>query len=162
MNDGNFEKAEHVVLTSHKTQIFKDSIPINWGATDPSKRGPIIATTSCENKRNAIGTHSGSYTVYRALSIANKTYPKSHVPDLNNTHATTEIGPFDSWFDPKRIVSIDPWGGHVQTLFKDKIKNGYDIRPTIAVTQARLQIPEIANAIAAGRLIPDGKIILEN
>ncbi|MCO4753742.1 MAG: GTP cyclohydrolase II [Bacteriovoracaceae bacterium] len=162
MKEKEFEKAEHVVLTSHKTQIYNNSIPINWGVKDPLIRGPIIATTSCENKRNAIGTHSGSYTVYRALSIANKTYPKSHVPDLKNTHATTEIGPFNSWFTPEKIVSIDPWGAQVQRVFKDHIEDGYDIRPTIAVTQARLQIPELAQAISAGRLVPDGKVILEN
>jgi len=38
---------------------------------------------------------------------------------------------------------------------------GYDIRPTIAVTQARLQIPEIQEAIRAGRLKADGKHVTE-
>lgn len=157
-----FEKASHVVLTSHKNQIFKESLPINWGMKDPRMRGPVIATISNESNRNAIGSHSGSYTVYRALSIAQGAFPKTHRPDLSNTHATTEIGPYESWFDKEKIVSIDPWGGHVQEIFKDYIEEGYDIRPSIAVTQARLQIPEIYDAIKAGRLKPDGKIIVEN
>ena len=157
--DLKFERASHVVLTSHKNQIFKDSIPIHWGMKDPRIRGPVIATISNERNRNAIGTHSGSYTVYRALSIAQGAFPKSHIPDLENTHATTEIGPYESWFDAEKIVSIDPWGGNVQEIFKDHIKDGYDIRPTIAVTQARLQIPEIYQAIKEGRLEADGKII---
>jgi GTP cyclohydrolase II len=160
--DLKFVRASHVVLTSHKNQIFKDSLPITWGEKDPLKRGPVIATISNEQNRNAIGTHSGSYTVYRALSIASGNFPKHHKSDLENTYGTTKIGPHASWFDPEKMVSIDPWGGDVQDVFKNLIKDGYDIRPSIAVTQARLQIPEIYDAIKKGRLVPDGKVILQN
>lgn len=157
-----FQRANHVVLTSHINQIFKESLPIQWGEKDPKKRGPVIGTITELENRNAIGTHSGSYTVYRALSIAQGKYPKEHRPDLHNTQATTEIGPFESWFNPEKLVSIDPWGGHVQKVFKEEIEKGYNINPTIAVTQAHLQIPEIYDAIAKGRLKPDGKIITKN
>ena len=156
-----FKKANHVVLTSHSNQIFKESIPIHWGAKDPNIRGPVIATISEKENRNAIGTHSGSYTVYRALSIANGDFPADHKPDLTNTHATTMIGPYDSWSDPDSLVSIDPWGGNVQEVFLEQLKAGINIKPTIAVTQARLQLPEIYDAIAKGRLKPDGKVITE-
>ena len=37
---------------------------------------------------------------------------------------------------------------------------GFDIRPTIAVTKAHIDLPETREAIAAGRLKPDGKILL--
>lgn len=160
--DLKFERANHVVLTSHKNQIYKDSLPINWGEKDPMKRGPVIATISNVKNRNAIGTHSGSYTVYRALSIANGDFPPDHKSDLENTHGTTKIGPHPSWFDPEKMVSIDPLGGDVQEIYKNYMSDGYDIRPSIAVTQARLQIPEIYDAIKAGRLKPDGKIITES
>jgi GTP cyclohydrolase II len=156
-----FKKANHVILTSHSNHIFKESIPINWGAKDPKDRGPVIATISEKENRNAIGTHSGSYTVYRALSIANGDFPADHKPDLTNTHATTMIGPYDSWSDPDSLVSIDPWGGNIQEVFLDQLKSGINIKPTIAVTQARLQLPEIYDAIAKGRLKPDGKVITE-
>jgi GTP cyclohydrolase II len=156
-----FKKANHVILTSHSNHIFKESIPINWGAKDPKVRGPVIATISEKENRNAIGSHSGSYTVYRALSIANGDFPADHKPDLENTHATTMIGPYESWYDPDSLVSIDPWGGNVQEVFLDELKNGINIKPTIAVTQARLQLPEIYDAIAKGRLKPDGKVITE-
>ena len=53
------------------------------------------------------------------------------------------------------------WGLDPQKNFADLYKQGYDIRPTIAVTQAHLQLPEIHEAIAKGRLVPDGKIIRE-
>lgn len=158
----NFEKANHVILTSHLNQVFKQSLPIHWGAKNPKERGPVIATISEKENRNAIGTHSGSYTVYRALSIAKGDFPTDHRSELENTHPTAEIGPHESWFNPESIVSIDPWGGSVQQVFKDEIKSGLDIRPTIAVTQARLQLPEIYDAIAKGRLKPDGKVITAN
>lgn len=163
MNDQvTFKRANHVVLTSHINQIYKETPKINWGAKDPKERGPIIATISEKDNRNAIGTHSGSYTVYRALSIAKGDYPKEHRSDLHNTEATTDIGPYESWFDSEKIVSIDPWGGMVQKVFREEIERGLDIRPTIAVTQARLQLPEIYDAMAKGRIIPDGKIIKPN
>lgn len=160
--NGKFERAPHVVLTSHSNQVFKESLPINWGERDPKKRGPVIATISEKENRNAIGTHSGSYTVYRALSIAKGDYDPGHRSDLENTEATTTIGPYDSWFDPDKIVSIDPWGGHVQEHFKDLIGKGYDVRPTIAVTQAHLQLPEIYEAVDKGRLQIDGKIVTKS
>lgn len=156
------KKSSHVILTSHSNHVFRESLPIHWGAKSPKERGPVVATLLHENARNAIGTHSGSYTVYRALSIASKKYPIDHKPDLHNTESTTKIGPYDSWSDPEKMVSIDPWGADVNIHYKDYLDKGYDIRPTIAVTQAHLQIPEVHEAISKGRLKPDGKIIKEN
>lgn len=157
----NYEKTDHVILTSHSNQVFKEALPINWGKQTPQERGPVVASLSDANKRNAIGTHSGSYTVYRALSIAAGHFPQNYRPDLEFTESTTQIGPFDSWYDPKKMVSIDPWGSDVTVHFKEYFEKGYDIRPTVAVTQAHLEIPEIRDAIDAGRLVPDGKIVLE-
>lgn len=42
------------------------------------------------------------------------------------------------------------------------LKKGWDIRPTIAVTKAHIDLPECREAIMAGRLVPDGKILLES
>lgn len=154
-----FNKSSHVVLTSHSNQVFKESLPIHWGDKDAKKRGPVIATISEKENRNAIGTHSGSYTVYRALSIASGSFPKMHKPDLNNTCPTDNFGPYDSWYDPEKIVSIDPWGAHINEYFSDFIKDGYNVTPSIAVTQAHLQIPEIQQSIKDGHLKIDGKIV---
>lgn len=156
------ERKEHVVLATHSNLRYPESLPLNWGAQDPMNRGPVVASQTSPRARNAIGTHSGSYTVYRALSIASGKFPPAHKPDLHNTHSPVEIGPFPSWFDETKIVSLDPWGLDPQIHFKDYFERGYDIRPTIAVTQAHLQIPEIHDAIRAGRLKCDGKIILDN
>lgn len=162
MSENEMKRASHVVLTSHSNQMFQESLPINWGEKDPKKRGPVIATISDKHNRNAIGSHSGSYTVYRAMSIAAGQFPPDHKPDLENTEPTSEIGPHPSWFDPEQIISIDPWGGRVQKEYNDLLKDGYNIKPTIAVTQARLQLLEIKEAVAKGRLKPDNKIVFEN
>jgi len=155
-------RASHVVLTSHSEHVYKDVPTINWGEKDPVARGPVIASISNKKHRNAIGTHSGSYTIYRALAIAKGAYPKDHKPDLALTDPTTFLGPYDSWFEKDKIVSLDPWGAHVHQVFHGMLEKGYDIRPTIAITQAHLQIPEITENIRLGKLKADGKIVLPN
>jgi GTP cyclohydrolase II len=126
------------------------------------ERGPIVASNTNPKARNAIGGHGGSYTVYRALSIASGKFPSLHKPDLHNTQSPVKIGPYPQWFDPKKMVAVDPWGLDPQIHFNSLYDKGYDIRPTIAMTQAHLQIPEINNAIEAGRLKIDGKVVKEN
>src|SRR5208282_345735 len=100
-------RTDHVVLTSHSEMIFKDVVPVHWGAKDPAKRGPVIATLSNRAHRNAIGTHSGSYALYRALARAAGGLDPEHRADLTNTLPPEKIGPFPSWSDPTKIVSID-------------------------------------------------------
>ncbi len=156
------KRSHHVILATHSNLIYKDSLPIHWGDRDPLRRGPVVASLTNPKKRNAIGTHSGSYTVYRALSIATGAHPHAHIPDLHNTESPTKIGPYEQWFDPTKIVSLDPWGLDPQIHFKTLYEKGYDIRPTIAVTQAHLRIPEIEDAISKGRLKKDGKIVRES
>lgn len=156
------ETAAHVVLTSHSEMIFKDVVPIHWGAKDPVRRGPVIATLSNRAQRNAIGTHSGSYALYRALATAAGALDREHRPDLTNTLPPEKIGPFPSWVDPEKIVSIDPWGAIVADVFKDYLKKGYDVRPSIAVTKAHICLPEITEAIKAGRLKVDKRVVREN
>ena len=40
-------------------------------------------------------------------------------------------------------MSLDPWGHLVAEVFADKLAAGWDIRPTIAVTKAHVNMPEI-------------------
>jgi GTP cyclohydrolase N terminal len=44
-------------------------------------------------------------------------------------------------------------------IFGAYIRKGYDIRPTIAVTKAHIDLPEVKEAVRLGRLVPDGKIL---
>ncbi len=150
----------HIVLSSHSNQF--DAVRINWGARDPLERGPIIGTISNKADRNAIGTHGGSYTVYRALSIASGHFPADHKPDLTNTDPAVVVEPQPSWFDPKRIVSLDPWGAHTNLVFREFLDQGINLQPTIAITQAHLTLPEIHDAIEARRLEVDGEFITED
>ena len=153
----------HIRLTSHPGQQGAGSAPaIVWGAADPQVRGPAIGTTTTRNQRNVIGTHSGSYGVYRALAVAAGRLGRGHRADLTDTAPTDVIGPFPQWGDAERIVSIDPWGATVQSVFKDQLAQGFDIRPTIAVTQARIHLGEIRQAIAFQRLAVDGRVLFED
>lgn len=159
---GTNTQSRHIILASHNNLKFSETLPIQWGAKDPLVRGPVVASVTNTKARNAIGAHSGSYTVYRALSIASGKFPPQHRPDLENTQSPVEFGPYPSWFDSTRLVSLDPWGLDPKIHFKPLFDEGYDIRPSIAVTQAHLQILEISEAIKLGRLKPDGKFVLEN
>jgi GTP cyclohydrolase II len=154
--------SSHVVLTSHPGQIRRQVVPVRWGESDPMARGPVIASLTHPEHRNVIGTHSGSYTVYRALATAAGALPPDHRPDLTNTTPAEKIGPFPSWSSAGRIVSIDPWGAVVADAFRKYFDEGYDIRPTIAVTKAHINMMEISDAINKGRLKVDDKIIKSN
>lgn len=152
----------HIVLTSHPSGHSTVPVKIHWGAATPEERGPVIASLTQIKNRNAIGTHSGSYSVYRALAVAAGILDPEHKPDLTDTTPPVDIGPHPQWSDPQKIVSLDPWGHLVATLFSDQIHAGFDIRPTIAVTKAHINFPELHVAIQKGRLKPDGKILSES
>ncbi len=158
---GKKQPPKHIKLTSHPTTT-QEVVPITWGAKTPAERGPVIGTLTDPARRNAIGAHSGSYALYRALAIAAGTLDPVHKPDLTDTAPTERIGPFPQWGDADRIVSLDPYGHLVSEAFARELADGWDIRPTIAVTKARVNMPEIKDAIAAGRLQPDGKVLMEN
>lgn len=152
-------KRRHIVLTSHPNRFGGQARSICWGAADPLERGPIVATVSDPNHRNTIGTHSGSYAVYRALAVASGVLQPDHRPDLTNTSPAVALGPHPSWGDPQKIVSIDPFGALVGSVFAPLLAEGFDIRPTIAITNAHIQMPELNEAVRAGRLREDGVIM---
>ncbi|MGC8714933.1 MAG: GTP cyclohydrolase II, partial [Leptodesmis sp.] len=152
-------RAKHIVLTSHPTRFGPKPIPIHWGEPDPIKRGPIIGTLSNAAHRNVIGSHSGSYGVYRALAVASGRLQSNHRADLTNTAPAERIGPHPSWFDPDKIVSLDPFGALVGEVYPSYQEQGYDIRPTIAITKAHINMPELADAVAKGRLQLDGTLV---
>ncbi len=147
----------HIRLTSHAGGT--EALPIHWGAATAAERGPIVGTTSQRSQRNVIGTHSGSYSVYRALAVASGALSRLHKADLTNTAPTDVIGPYPQWSEPGKIVSLDPWGALVADVFAAELAAGYDIRPTIAVTQAHVILPEVIEGLQAGRLKADGKVL---
>jgi GTP cyclohydrolase II len=155
-------RPSHIRLTSHPGQGAIGAPALHWGAADALERGPIVGTTSIRSQRNVVGTHSGSYGVYRALAVAAGSLVRGHRADLTNTAPTDAIGPYPQWGEAKKIVSLDPWGASVQSVFAEYLEQGYDIRPTIAVTKARIHLPEIKQAIAFQRLAIDGKVLHED
>jgi len=151
----------HIKLTSHPSQRDAAS-PIAWGAPSAQARGPVVGAVNADVRRNVIGAHSGSYALYRALAIAAGTLDPVHVPDLTDTAPATRIGPYPAWAESTRIVSLDPYGHMVSEAFAEQLAAGLDLRPTIAVTKARVNMPEIRDAIRDGRLTPDGDVLAEN
>jgi len=135
----------HIRLTSHPGHRAPARYPITWGAATARERGPIIGTVTSPGERNAIGAHGGSYALYRALAVSSGALNPIARPDLTNTAPVVDIGPFPQWSEPGRIVSLDPWGHRVAQDFGREIAEGLDIRPTIAITKARLTIPEFAS-----------------
>ncbi|WP_435640975.1 GTP cyclohydrolase II [Micavibrio aeruginosavorus] len=157
----NRSNPSHIVLTSHPPKDGK--IPkITWGAKTLAERGPLIASMADHAASNVIGAYAGAYSVYRAVAVATGELDPLHVPDLHNTAPPVQIGPHEQWFEPGKIVSLDPWGHMVGEAFEDYRQKGLDVRPTIAVTRAHINVPEIHDAMRAGRLKPDGKILKEN
>ena len=152
-------RSTHIRLTSHPGTGTPNRFPINWGASDPRERGPVVGTVSDTSTRNAVGTHGGSYSLYRALAVSSGTLNPIQRPDLRNTAPVISIGPHKQWFNPEKIVSIDPWGHMVADIYSDLIAEGVDIRPTIAITKARLTLVELQQAVDAGRLEIDGSVV---
>lgn len=153
-------RSGHIRLTSHpEPGTATARFPIRWGAADPKARGPVIGSVTNPADRNVVGTHGGSYSIYRALAISARAMSPLARPDLTNTHPVVEIGPHPQWFDPETIVSLDPFGHIVGEVYAEEIAQGHDIRPSIAITKARLNLPEILAAMGAHRLAPDGGVL---
>ena len=150
-----------IILTTYPGQSGIDPVLMDWGNPDPHLRGPVVVSRNPATirRRNAIGAHGGSYSIYYALAVASKAYDVDHRPDFTNTEPAVSIGPFPAWSQKKKIVAMDPFGHLSPWLFSDMIKSqDVEIRPTIAVTRAHMKIPELETSVKAGRLKPDGKI----
>lgn len=151
----------HIRLTSHPDGDTP-GVEIRWGDPEPLRRGPVVATMGDPAKRNAIGTHSGAYAIYRALAVSAGKLPPDHRADLTHTAPAAQIGPHPSWSDPQRIVSLDPWGAIAPQVFRAYAEQDVDFKPTIAVTRAHINMPEVRDAITAGRLKVDGDLVAAN
>jgi len=106
-----------------------------------------------------IGAHGGAYSIYRALAVSSGTLDPNARPDLKDTGPLIDVGPHRQWVGDNTIVSLDPWGHRVTDDFVAEIEAGMDIRPTIAITKARLMLPEVREAIEVGRLSEDGVVV---
>lgn len=154
------ERVTYVSLTSHPGLTGIKPIKVVWGAKDPIERGPIICTNTNTGIRNAVGAHGGSYSIYRSLAIASGALDPDYKPNYKNTEPACEIGPNEAWYDPEQIVTFDPWGALCNSIYaKHKEFKDLDIRPTIAITRAHIDLPEIKLAIQKGDLKADDSIL---
>ncbi|KAM5464762.1 putative GTP cyclohydrolase [Microsporum audouinii] len=152
-----------IILTTYPGQSGIDPIKMDWGNMDAKARGPVVVSRQYDTvrRRNAIGAHGGSYSIYHALAVASNNLDTEHRPDFTDTEPAAKIGPFPQWGDKKKIVAMDPWGHLAPWLFEElRTDHQLDIRPTIAITRAHMKLPELAESVKAGRLVPDGKICL--
>jgi GTP cyclohydrolase II len=122
----------------------------------------VVASPADPQQRNAIGSYSGAYAIYRALAVATRALARDHRPDLTDTAPAGRIVPQPQWAEPTKIVSIDPWGHLVGEVFAEHIRAGIDVRPTIAITTARLTTPEFRALLAEGSLRADGQVLLDS
>src|SRR6185437_10273145 len=152
----------HIRLTSHPGNAGEGMVKLRWGAATPEERGPVVASPAEPRHRNAIGSYSGSYAVYRALAVATRALAPDHRPDLTDTAPVALVGPWPQWADPAKIVSLDPYGHLVGEVFSAEIAGGIDARPTIAITSATITLPEIRQRIETGDGIADGRVVTEN
>ena len=152
----------HIRLTSHPGDAGRSTVPLRWGAAVAADRGPVIASPADPRQRNAIGSYSGAYAIYRALAVATRALARDHRPDLTDTAPAGQIMPQPQWAEPTKIVSIDPWGHLVGEVFAEHIRAGIDVRPTIAITTARLAMPELRPLLTEGRLRVDGQVLLDS
>ena len=82
---GEHRSLGHIRLTSHSGGV--DAPPIRWGAPTAAERGPVIGTTGVRTHRNVIGTHGGSYSLYRALAVSSGALSPLQRPDLANAES---------------------------------------------------------------------------
>ena len=152
-----------IILTTYPAQAGIDPIPMIWGHNDPAQRGPVVVSRakSTFRRRNAIGAHGGSYAIYHALAVASKNLDVDHRPDFTNTEPAANVGPFPQWCDPEKIVAMDPLGHLSPWIYSDIVRDDHiDIRPSIAITKAHMKLPELEQSVRQGRLVPDGRICL--
>jgi len=111
---------------------------------------------------NAIGTHSGSYSTYRALAVGMGALNKDYKPDYNLTEPPANFPPQPSWFNASKIVAFDPWGHVVPQVFKKDVDGGIDVRPSIAITRAHIKLSEIDHPLQTCSLPVDGKHVVRS
>ncbi|KAJ5709937.1 hypothetical protein N7493_009529 [Penicillium malachiteum] len=160
--DSSSRHGERIILTTYPGQSVVNPIPLEWGKINPEERGPVLVSRNKKTiaRRNAIGAHGGSYSIYNALAIAAGDLPPDFKPSFENTQPIFNFPPQEAWGDKTKIVAMDPFGHDTVKHFKKHLDDGIDVRPTIAVTRATMRLAEITDSIREGRLQVDGDIVI--
>src|SRR5262249_40019635 len=129
---------------------------LNWGASDPQVRGPVVAYPAPQQQRNAIGGRP--YAMFHALGLASKEGPAGFRPDYKDTPPWVDIKPGPRSHE---IVTMDPFG-HRLDLWAPHMEAGLDVRRSISICAAELELFEIGQCLGAGTLQADGQWLLGN
>ncbi|AQZ15865.1 (ZYRO0F14454g) [Zygosaccharomyces parabailii] len=152
---------ESIVLTTYPED--SKMIDLNWGESSPEARGPIVASRYKDGllKHNAIGAHSGPYCIYHALAVGSQQLNPEYTADYTNSQPAFTVPEQKAWFNKDDIVAMDVFG-HLTPFFYDEIskQENVDVRPTIAITKAHMQLMEMKDAVEKGRLQVDGEVVI--
>lgn len=154
-----------ITLATQSTDADIKPIGLNWYAADPKIRGPVVATRYGDGltKHNSIGAHSGSYSIYHALAVGARQLNTKHTPDYTNAEPVHDFKQQKQWSTKGKIVAMDPFGHLAPWLFAETSeKENVQIRPTISITKANLQLSEFKDEVASGNLPVDGKVVLNS
>ena len=122
----------------------------------------MIGTVSQPGTRNVIGSHGGSYALYRALAVSSGALDPIRRPDLTNTHPAATIGPFPQWTEPEQDRLARSLGASGRRELQGRDRRGPRHPPEHRDHRARLDLIEMRDALAAGRLKADGDVVHAN
>lgn len=162
--DQQFEQlSKDIPLTTYYNDPAVCPISVKWGLTDPKQRGPIVASRMGNGvlKHNAIGSYAGCYNIYHALAVGSHQLDPRYKADYTNAEPAYNFKQQPSWSDKLKICAMDPFGHLAPWLFDSISENEQvEIRPTISITKAHLQLVELENAVKTGQLTVDGDIVV--
>jgi hypothetical protein len=132
----------HIRLTSHPIEGAYGALPIHWGAPDPRVRGPIRRQ---HGEPQPAQRHRLAQRKLRRLSRprrrgghADAQPPtRSHEHDADRSDRSVSAMGRSEKDRVDRSVRCDRRGS-----VRGGDRTGYDIRPTIAVTKAHIDLPE--------------------
>ncbi|AOA61778.1 Putative GTP cyclohydrolase [Komagataella phaffii CBS 7435] len=154
-----------IQLTTYTEDPEVKPIPLAWGHSNPLSRGPITPSRYGNGmyKHNAIGAHAGPYSIYHALAVGSKQLKLNHKADYTNAQPPVDFPQQPQWSGLEKIVAMDPFGHLAPWLFSDvSEKEGVEIRPTISITKANLQLTELKEEVAKGNLKVDGEVCVNS
>ncbi|GMM36972.1 hypothetical protein DASC09_042970 [Saccharomycopsis crataegensis] len=152
-----------IPLTTYYNDPSVSPIPVSWGAATPTSRGPIVASRAGKGvkKHNTIGSYGGCYNIYHALAVASHQLNPEYRADYTNAEPAYHFKPQPQWFNKEKIVALDPLGhlapweyGHIAE------SEEVEIKPTISITKAHLQLLEMEDYVKKGELEVDGEVVV--
>eukprot|EP00501_MAST-03F_sp_TOSAG23-6_P001870 GSMAST32.ASY1.ANO1.1948.1 assembled CDS len=111
----------YISLTTHPKKGRLGQLDINWGESDASKRGPIVASVDTPAAQDKVD--------------------RDHTPELETTVPPVKIGPFPQWADPSKVGAFDPFGHEIVSNF---VKSGKMEVDGKAAIEPVWYLPEIA------------------